>query len=118
MIRVLLVDDEVDLTSLLAAQLTRAGFEVRCADSLASARERAEQEPPFDVLVTDLSLPDGDGIDVARALGIARRLAITGSASPSDIQRLLAEGFYEVLIKPVTSARLGAAIHEAASRVV
>ncbi|MBS1153629.1 MAG: response regulator [Myxococcaceae bacterium] len=112
MTRVLLVDDETDLADLMASQLTRAGFEVRCADALLSA-EAANLETKFDVLVTDLHLPDGDGVDVARSLKIPICLALTGSSVEADAKRLISEGFAMVLVKPVTSARLVAAIHDA-----
>lgn len=112
MIRVLLVDDEADLTALLANQLTRGGFEVRCADSLTAAKELVS-DIPFDVLVTDLSLPDGDGIDVARLMRIPLRVAVTGSAAEADARRLRAEGFSDVLVKPVSYDRLVEAIKKA-----
>ncbi len=113
--RVLVVDDETDLADLLAIQLTRAGFEVRCADALQSAK-RVSQEGTFDVLVTDLHLPDGDGVDVARSVGIAIRLALTASSAESDAKRLLSEGFAAVLTKPVSAKVLVDAINDAIAR--
>jgi DNA-binding response OmpR family regulator len=112
MTRVLLVDDEIDLADLLASQLTRAGFDVRCADALFSAQALARAEK-FDVLVTDYNLPDGDGIELRQSLGIPICLALTGSSADADTKRLVAGGFAAVLTKPVTSSRLVAAIKEA-----
>ena len=111
---VLLVDDEKDLSDLLSIQLTRAGFEVHCADAVSTA-QALSQQAQFDVLVTDLNLPDGDGLDVARAVGIPIRLAPTASGGDDDKQRLIGEGFAAVLLKPVTSSRLVAAINAALS---
>jgi DNA-binding response OmpR family regulator len=112
MTRVLLVDDESDLADLLASQLTRAGFEVRCADALSTAQAVIATEK-FDVLVTDLHLADGDGVDVARSLKIPIYLGLTGSSAEADAKRMLSEGFSAVLVKPVTSGKLVAAIKQA-----
>ena len=106
MTRVLLVDDDEDLCELVAAQLTRAGFEVAVADSLRSALEVASEQKPFDVLITDLHLPDADGAMVAQALGVPIKLALTGSSSPSDAKRLMGEGFAAVLVKPLMANQL------------
>ena len=106
MTRVLLVDDDRDLAEMLGAQLTRAGYEVRTADSLLSALEVAGEEAPFDALITDLNLPDADGSAVAEALGVPVKLALTGSGSAEDVKRLLAAGFAAVLAKPLTGKQL------------
>jgi DNA-binding response OmpR family regulator len=112
MTRVLLVDDESDLAELMANQLTRAGFDVRCADALLTAKAVGD-EHTFDVLVTDFNLPDGDGVDVARALKIPICLALTGNSDDADTKRMLAAGFAAVLVKPVTASRLVEAIKSA-----
>ena len=72
-------------------------------------------ESKFDVLVTDFHLPDGDGIDVARALGIPICLALTGSSADADTRRLTNEGFAAILVKPVVVSRLVSAIQQAVS---
>jgi CheY-like chemotaxis protein len=106
MTRVLLVDDDRDLSELLAAQLTWAGYQVRTTDSLLSALQAASEEAPFNVLITDLHLPDADGSAVAEALGVPIKLALTGSSSAADSKRLLAAGFAAVLIKPLSGKQL------------
>lgn len=106
MTRVLLVDDDVDLAELLAEALTRGGYDVRCADSLFDALAVTRAEAPFDVLITDLHLPDADGAAVAKALAVPVTLALTGSTAPADAQRLLAEGFAAVLVKPLSGLQL------------
>jgi DNA-binding response OmpR family regulator len=117
MTRVLLVDDETDLADLMANQLTRAGFVVRCADALLTAQAMGKEEQ-FDVLVTDFNLPDGDGVEVARSLQIPICLAVTGNSADADTKRMLAAGFTAVLVKPITASRLVAAINEALARPV
>ncbi len=116
MTRVLLVDDEPDFTMLLSRQLARVtGFEVLTADSLQAARELSAAER-FDVLVTDLNLADGDGLEVKRVTAIPCCLALTGSSTGSDLLRLKQAGFAEVLVKPVTAGCLAAAITTALQR--
>ena len=106
----MLVDDDAELAELLASQLTRAGFEVRFADSLANAQQVASEEKPFDVLITDLHLPDGDGAAVATALGVPIKLALTGSSNSDDAKRLMADGFSAVLVKPLSAKQVVEAV--------
>ena len=106
MTRVLLVDDDRDLSELLAAHLTRSGYQVCSADSLLDALHVASEEKPFDVLITDLNLPDADGTSVAEALGVPIKLALTGSSSAVDAKRLIDAGFAEVLVKPLSGKHL------------
>src|SRR4051812_12572456 len=115
MTRVLLVDDEVDLTWLLARQLERAGFEVARAESMEEALA-VHTAAPCQVLVTDLHLPDADGIELSVRISIPVRVALTGSSDPSDAARLTAAGFFEVLVKPIASDALVAAIRRAELR--
>lgn len=112
MTRVLLVDDESDLADLMANQLTRAGFDVTCADALLTAKAVGKDQT-FDVLITDFNLHDGDGVDVARELKIPICLALTGNSGDADTKRMLGAGFVAVLVKPVTASRLVEAINSA-----
>ena len=106
MTRVLLVDDDRELAELFAGQLTRAGFDARFADSLIGARELAQAGPPFDVLVTDLHLPDADGVQVAAEVKARVQLVLTGSSSAVEARRLTEAGFAAVLVKPLTGKQL------------
>ena len=64
---VLVVDDDVELCELLARALIRDGHEVRQAGSLAQTRAALGQASP-DVLILDLELPDGSGLELCREL--------------------------------------------------
>ena len=64
--RILLVDDEASLLSLLSQYLTRSGHETALAETVTAALDLATQ--PFDAAVVDLSLPDGSGEEVVKAL--------------------------------------------------
>ena len=65
--RLLLIDDDARLTSMVADYLRGHGFEVQVADTLGNGREHLAREA-FDGLVLDLMLPDGDGLDLTREL--------------------------------------------------
>ena len=63
--RILVVDDEADLRELLEITLVKMGLDVDCADCLAAARERLAQGE-YALVLTDMRLPDGVGIDLVR----------------------------------------------------
>ncbi len=70
--RILLVDDDTELTAMLADYLSAAGFEVAARDSIAGGaaalREAARCGAAYQLAVLDLMLPDGDGLAFCRAL--------------------------------------------------
>jgi two-component system, OmpR family, phosphate regulon response regulator OmpR len=68
----LLIDDDVRLTQMVADYLTTAGFEVTSVQTLAQAREHIGKTT-YDGLVLDLMLPDGDGLDLCRELRLHSR---------------------------------------------
>ena len=63
--RALVVDDEQDILELLRITLTRMGIDCRAAPDLAAARRFLATET-FDLCLTDMRLPDGNGIDLVR----------------------------------------------------
>jgi two-component system, OmpR family, phosphate regulon response regulator OmpR len=65
--RLLLIDDDVRLTTMVVDYLHSNGFEVATANTLAAGRERLKQQH-YDALLLDLMLPDGDGLDLTREL--------------------------------------------------
>ena len=69
--RLLLVDDDTRLTNMVGDYLPAAGFEVSAAASLAAARS-ALAGGRFELLVLDLMLPDGDGLDFCQLRGDPR----------------------------------------------
>ena len=107
---VLLVDDSALVTEALAVLLRETGHRVRVAGSVAEAVARAREALP-DVLLLDLTLPDGDGLEVLRALAAEGRavrapVALTGHDDPETAARCRAAGCVAVLVKPVRAAAL------------
>ncbi len=113
--RILLVDDHEDTRQTLARLLTRAGYEVTAADCVGSALDRA-QEAEFDLLVSDIGLPDGTGYDLMTELHEKFGLpgvAFSGFGMEHDVKRSLAAGFSAHLTKPIDFDRLKEAMTKA-----
>jgi PAS domain S-box-containing protein len=109
---ILLVEDNPDSLRALAMSLSRLGYEVRPANSLRTALV-ATQDGGFDLIVSDLELGDGTGLDLLRSLGPERSvpaIALTGYGSEEDRKMCLEAGFDMHLIKPVETRQLGEAI--------
>ncbi|MBA2721795.1 MAG: response regulator transcription factor [Methylibium sp.] len=70
--RLLLIDDDARLTAMVGDYLRHAGYSVEAGPTLAAGRDRLAREP-YDALVLDLMLPDGDGLELTRELRAAQR---------------------------------------------
>ncbi|QTD44800.1 sigma-54-dependent transcriptional regulator [Ottowia testudinis] len=102
--RVLVVDDEPDLRTLYELTLLREGHHVDAAGSLAEARERLAGGV-FDVVITDMRLPDGLGLELLRELAVSQRkercIMITAYGSAENAVEALKCGAFDYLTKPV-----------------
>jgi PAS domain S-box-containing protein len=113
-LRVLLVEDHEATINVLRRLLTRAGHHVTTAMSMASARQAA-QNTKFDVVISDLGLPDGTGFELMEELRNTYRLrgiALSGYGMDEDLRRSRKAGFAAHLIKPVDFAQLKQAVAE------
>ncbi|MDQ6859974.1 MAG: response regulator, partial [Verrucomicrobiota bacterium] len=113
-LRILLVEDHEDTNRSLTQLLRRRGYDVRPAHNIARAVEVAA-EHQFDVLVSDIGLPDGSGVDLMQKLsanGPIFGIALTGFGMEEDIRRSHDGGFDHHLIKPVDLNRLDAIIQQ------
>lgn len=87
--KVLVVDDDADVASMLAESLTMAQFDVVTASSLSTATEVLEKHD-FDIVLVDLRLPDGNGLDLARMIRTQSAIPIVMmSGKADDIDRIL-----------------------------
>ena len=113
---VLVVDDEPDLRTLYELTLLREGHEVISAPDLTQAREWLAQRR-FDVLITDMRLPDGLGLELLRELSAAQRseksIVITAYGSAENAVEALKTGAFDYLTKPVDLKQLRAAVNAA-----
>jgi CheY-like chemotaxis protein len=115
--RILLVEDHEDTNRSLTNLLRRRGYHVQSALNFQSAVDLGENEQ-FDVLVSDLALPDGNGIDLMRKLSSKQPLlgiALTGFGMEDDIRRSYEAGFKHHLVKPIDLNKLDSLIQEGAA---
>ncbi len=100
---ILLVEDHEMTRTVLTHLLSRRNYRVTAADSVAGAREAARGQR-FDLLISDIGLPDGDGNSLMNELHESygmKGIALTGYGTEQDIARGQAAGFLTHLIKPV-----------------
>jgi CheY-like chemotaxis protein len=111
-LHILLVEDHEDTARAMAWLLKRGGHDVRVAHNVADAVALAAPPAHFDLLISDIGLPDGTGLDVIRQM--PRRdipaIALTGFGMEHDVARSLEAGFSEHLTKPVNFQKLEAVI--------
>src|SRR5215831_3057007 len=114
-LKILLVDDHHDTCAALEKLLVRRGHLVAATHNVRSAMEAAVHNK-FDLLISDIALPDGSGTDLMmqlRAISKIPGIAISGFGNNGDIERSLQAGFSEHLIKPIKLERLEAAMERA-----
>jgi len=112
LIQVLFVEDHEDTARALSRLLVNAGYAVSHANSVARARELVAGQR-FDLVISDLGLPDGSGLDLMRQLRETWNLsgiALSGFGSEDDVAASSAVGFAEHITKPVDWERLRSAI--------
>ena len=111
---VLVVEDHDDTLRSMQMLLRRLGYEVLAATTMQDALCIA-QEQHFDILLSDIGLPDGSGLDLLKEISRRRKvpaLALSGFGMDEDIERSHEAGFADHLTKPVSIDRLQAAISE------
>lgn len=116
-LRVLLVEDHPDTRNVLAKLLGALNYVVKTASSVGAALQLAATDR-FDVVVSDLGLPDGTGHDLMKQLrdryGI-KGIAISGYGMEKDQQRSWEAGFLDHVVKPVNVSQLVAVIQRVVS---
>jgi len=107
---VLIVEDNELVSGALRILFEQTGRRVSIAASVADAVASASADPP-DLMLVDLTLPDGDGLDIVETLRSANRMpavvvALTGHDDPAIIERCAALGCADALLKPVPTREL------------
>ena len=102
--RLLVVDDEPDLRTLYELTLLREGYHIETAGCVEDAWQLLSEQP-FSAIITDMRLPDGEGLDLIRRLDAAGRpeksIVITAYGSAENAVSALKAGAYDYLTKPV-----------------
>ena len=107
-LRVLVVEDNLEVAETLRNLLATCGFNVTVAHTSQEGISAAREMTPH-VVLCDIGLPDGDGYSFCTVLRqcqpttSARLIAVTGHAAPIDRQRALAAGFDQHMAKPVNT---------------
>src|SRR5690349_13585365 len=115
--RILVCDDEAGLREMLGVLFRRAGFDVSLVRGVTTALERIEKDPPYDVVITDLIMPDGSGMQVLEA---ARKrddgtqvVMITAYATTEQAVEAMRKGAYDYVQKPFKNTELRATVDKA-----
>jgi PAS domain S-box-containing protein len=111
-LRLLLVEDHDDTREVLTRLLSRRGYDVEAARNAQEARSLS-REKTFDLLVSDIALPDATGCELLKELSAKyelRGIAMSGFGSDADLAQSKAAGFLEHLVKPIDAKALDAAI--------
>jgi len=108
----LIVDDDPDVVEVLTEFVKREGFSASGASTLSQAREQLAARPP-DILLVDIQMPDGSGLDLLDSLeegADPEVVLITGNASVETAVDALRRGVTDYLTKPVDFTRLKMAL--------
>jgi DNA-binding response OmpR family regulator len=114
----LVVEDDRATAIVLGRVLQKAGYEVATAGTVRTAVDAA-RERQFHVVISDLGLPDGSGLDLLSELRTLqpsiKAIALSGYGTESDVRSSQDAGFSEHLVKPVDLASLEAAVQRVAN---
>ncbi len=125
-VRVLLVDDELDMRQLLITMLEQYGVEAIAAASTTEALSMLKANPDrYDVLLSDIGMPEQDGFSLIRQIralsaeagGKIPAAALTAYARDADRREALAAGFQIHVAKPIDSTQLGSIVAALAGRI-
>ncbi len=109
--RVLVVDDEQGLRDMLAILLKREGYEVTLAGSFSGGLEALTSTPsPFDLIITDLMMPDGSGLDILTAsrqrTSHTEVIVMTAHGGVETAIDAMKRGAYDFVQKPFSTSEL------------
>ena len=108
------MEDHPDTLNVLARLLQKWGHVVTTAGTVKTAKELADSQK-FDLLISDLGLPDGSGLDVMREVKMRSAIpgiALSGFGTDEDVRQSRDAGFDEHLVKPVSSDALRKSVQE------
>ena len=122
-LRVLIVEDDASVQRALKRLLNTLGHRAYIAQNMREALDLAASETQlFDLLLSNIGLPEGDGWELLRRLNAAgrrprRAIAISGRRTAEDLERSQAVGFDQHLLKPVCDEILEAILREVSEEV-
>jgi CheY-like chemotaxis protein len=116
-LRILLVENHEDTLTYLTRYLQQVGHEVCAVNDMASALD-AVSSSRFDVMISDIGLPDGDGWQLISQIKVKPfGIAMSGFGASSDREKSHAAGYKHHLTKPFLPDDLDALLEEAAAQI-
>jgi two-component system response regulator PilR (NtrC family) len=115
--RILVCDDEASLREMLQILLRREGYRVDLVDGVHAARDQLGSADPYDVVITDLVMPDGTGMEVLDAVRArssdTQILMVTAFATTEQAVEAMRKGAYDYVQKPFRNHELLATLEKA-----
>jgi len=115
--RILVCDDEASLREMLQILLRREGYRVDLVDGVHAARDQLGSADPYDVVITDLVMPDGTGMEVLDAVrsrsADTQILMVTAYATTEQAVEAMRKGAYDYVQKPFKNHELLATLEKA-----
>jgi two-component system response regulator PilR (NtrC family) len=115
--RVLVCDDEAGLREMLGVLLRRAGYEVELVEGVVAANARLGSEAPLDLVICDLAMPDGSGMEVLSAAKAREEalqvIMVTAFATTEQAVEAMRLGAYDYIQKPFKNTELLAQVEKA-----
>lgn len=115
--RILLVDDEAGLREVLEVLFQRNGYDVTLANGYKQAIQRLKSHPPFEIVITDLAMPDGSGMKVLEAAlqkdPVTQVIMITAYGTTEQAVTAMRLGAYHYIQKPFRNNQLLAIVEKA-----
>jgi CheY-like chemotaxis protein len=106
---VLIVDDDAFQCQLVSASLKGAGLKVRIAKNLTEALEILDGEDPIDLIITDVHMPGGSGldlVDIIRSAGFSIPIVVMTGDAAFSLANVTSKGATDFIKKPFEPARL------------
>lgn len=112
--RILVVEDHESTRLVVVQLLSKLGHEAIAVGTIEEAKKEFYSRQ-FDLVISDIGLPDGDGLELMREIRSCSEvpsIALSGFGMPEDVKRIKAAGFTNQLTKPIKMERLNALIYE------
>jgi DNA-binding NtrC family response regulator len=120
--RILVVDDDLPVADVVCKVLMNEGFDVEIASNGKSALDFLREDRQFDLVITDMRMPEMDGLELLREIGYSKDhlpvIVLTGYPTVENGIQSITEGAYDYLAKPFRARGLLEAVQAAlASRL-